>query len=799
MAAEKQELAILVHARDLASKTIGKVNRSLSSLGKHARQGVASAARNLAKLGTIAAGVGIGVAAVGIKLAAGFEDQMNRSLAIVSGVTPKIRKEMESTARDVARTTTFSAEEAAEAYFFLASAGLDAEQQIAAMPAVAKFAQAGMFDLATATDLVTDAQSALGLKSKDAGKNLKNLTQLSDQLVKANTLSNATVEQFSTSLTTKAGAAMRKFGIDTAEGLGVLAVFADAGVKGEKAGTTFASMLTGLTNAATKNEKAFKKYNLQIFDANGELRPMTDITRDLTRVMGDMTDEQRAQAYQQLGINRLTANGVDLLLGQGKAQETYEKKLRKAGGTTEKVANKQLQSFSAQLSILKSHLEDIGIAIGGAFLPGLTKITKKVSKFLASKEGQAAVANFADRVGKSFDKAVTAGEKFLTGLDWEAIKANLGNIVGAFAEVGKEVGPAVLEALKAMPWETIGESAQFLAQGARKALELFTGAPPWLKTAIVTGWGLNKLTGGAAGAIISELGKGLIKGVLGISAGVVNITAGAVNGGGGVGGAAKGGRLGGLLGGAKVLGGGLLATGGVAAQTGALGGGSGLERGAGAVGTIAGGALIAGPVGALVGSAAAVGIEAKNLADTTGRMQDWADAQIEAAKGMGAAEANTALAGFTESLRQKFETGNVLADIFNKGLTGTVASEQVNAGVITQVENLETALLTADGATREELSTALANLETVQQLAADHGIVNAETLERVEQVELGIRTKLGQVHGAATSTAAATRDVRAAVNALDLSVQVNVSSQTSISARDVANKQVKTVLRAVPV
>lgn len=528
--AEQQELAILVRARDLASKTIGKVNRGLSSMGAHARRGVANAARNLARLGTIAAGVGAGMAAVSIKLAAGFEDQMTRSLAIMKGITPELRAEMEYTAREVARTTTFSAAEAAEAYFFLASAGLDAQQQIKAMPAVAKFAQAGMFDLATATDLVTDAQSALGLKSQDAGKNLKNLTKLSDQLVKANTLSNATVEQFSASLTTKAGAAMRKFGIDSAEGLAVLAVFADAGVKGEKAGTTFASMLTGLTGAAVKNEKAFARYNLRLFDANGELRPMTDITRDLTRVFADMTDEQRAQAYQQLGINRLTANGVDLLLGQEKAQRGYERSLRKSGGTTEKVADKQLKSFSSQLSILRSNLEDVGITIGNAFLPGLTKITKKVSTFLSSKEGQKAVNEFARRVGESFDKAVIAGEKFLTGLDWDAIKANLGSIVGAFAEVGKELGPSVIEAMKSMPWETIGESAQFLASGAREALRLFNQAPAWLKTAIVTGWGLNKLTGGAFGAIVSELGKGLIKGVLGMTAGVVNIMAGAVRG-----------------------------------------------------------------------------------------------------------------------------------------------------------------------------------------------------------------------------------------------------------------------------
>ena len=58
---------------------------------------------------------------------------------------------------------TASAKEAADAFFFLASAGLDGKQSIAALPIVAQFAQAGAFGLARATDLLTDAQTALGL------------------------------------------------------------------------------------------------------------------------------------------------------------------------------------------------------------------------------------------------------------------------------------------------------------------------------------------------------------------------------------------------------------------------------------------------------------------------------------------------------------------------------------------------------------------------------------------------------------------------------------------------------------
>ena len=62
---------------------------------------------------------------------------------------------------DLSEKLPLSAKQAAEAYFYLASAGKTAAQSVALMPTVAKFATAGNFELALATDLLTDAQSAL--------------------------------------------------------------------------------------------------------------------------------------------------------------------------------------------------------------------------------------------------------------------------------------------------------------------------------------------------------------------------------------------------------------------------------------------------------------------------------------------------------------------------------------------------------------------------------------------------------------------------------------------------------------
>jgi TP901 family phage tail tape measure protein len=221
----------------IATKGATLAKSQLESLGK---SGTALGG----KMGLLAK-AGIGAVAVGmIALAKGavesvqaftkFEDKMTQSLAIMQTTTAQ-QEQMARVAREVATETTISATQSAEAYFYLASAGLDAEQSMSALPQVAKFAQAGMFDMATATDLATDAQSALGLTVKDAQQNLMNLTRVTDVLVKANTLANATVQQFSEALTNKAGSALKVTNKSIEEGVAVLSAFADRGVKGAEA------------------------------------------------------------------------------------------------------------------------------------------------------------------------------------------------------------------------------------------------------------------------------------------------------------------------------------------------------------------------------------------------------------------------------------------------------------------------------------------------------------------------------------------------------------------------------------
>jgi len=354
------------------SKAVGTTKGAATQM----KSSLAGVGRMFGAIGGVAAGAFAFKAMIGGVMS--FEDKMTKSLAIVSGLTESTAKRMRAAALEITRATTFSADQAAEAYFFLASAGLNAEQQMASLPVVARFAQAGNFDLALATDLLTDAQSALGLKSADTAKHMENLARVSDVLAKANVLANATMQQFSEALTNRAGAALKVLNKDVEEGVAVLAALADQGVKGVGAGQQLFMALRDLQSAANKNEEAFIAHGIAVYDDAGNVRNMADILGDLEGALEGTTDKQKKAMFAQLGFTDKSQGVMLTLLGTSDAIREYERQLRRAQGTTAEIAKKQLGSLVAQLKLTKNAAMELAISIGTSFLSSLGQVAKGV-------------------------------------------------------------------------------------------------------------------------------------------------------------------------------------------------------------------------------------------------------------------------------------------------------------------------------------------------------------------------------------------------------------------------------------
>jgi len=220
--------------------------------------------------------------------------------------------------------------------------------------------------------------------------------------------------------------------------------------------------------------------------------------------------EKYGVSLKQADINaRLAAEGLDDLEGEARKQAEAQAALdllMQQTNRTQGQFTRETDTMAGAQQRLRANLENTRATIGQALLPQIAALTEKLNDAVIDHLPQ--IEQFASELPGIFD-------------DLLGIVENL-------------------------PWDAIGTTFSLMGQGAKTALSLFADMPPWVQTAVITGWGLNKLSGGALGNIVGQLGSGLIKGVLGMNAGVVNINAGMVNGGGGLPGAAGGGK--GLMG-----------------------------------------------------------------------------------------------------------------------------------------------------------------------------------------------------------------------------------------------------------
>ena len=229
--------------------------------------------------------------------------------------------------------------------------------------------------MAEATDLLSDAQSALGLTVKGATQNMVNMTRVSDVLTGANTLANASTRQFALALTTQAGAAMKVFNVQLEQGVAVLAAYADQGIKAQRAGTMFSRMLRLTTKGFRDNEKVWKRLRIDIFDASGELLSMSDIINNLSGALEGMSTQQKIATLDMLGFQARSQQTILPLLGLGERIAEYTRQLEKMNGITKEVHEKQLKSFSSQMKILWNNIKSVGIAIGERLAPELVKLS----------------------------------------------------------------------------------------------------------------------------------------------------------------------------------------------------------------------------------------------------------------------------------------------------------------------------------------------------------------------------------------------------------------------------------------
>lgn len=395
-------------ASKLTSKFGSTLNSKLEKVKKAASIGFKAAT---------AAATAFGVSS--IKTGMDFDSAMSQVAATMGKTTDEI-KDLRAFAQKMGESTKFSATEAANALNYMALAGYDSEKAMAMLPNVLNLAAAGGIDLASASDMVTDAQSALGLSMKQTNK-------MVDQMAAASSKSNTSVAQLGEAILTVGGTAKSLKG-GTVELSTALGLLADNGVKGAEGGTALRNIILSLSAPTDKAAKTMKNLGLEVFDAEGNMRPLNDVFGDLNGILGSMTGQQKTEVLNEL-FNKVDLKSVNALLGTNVERwDELSTSIKKSKGAADAMAKTQLDNLSGDLTILKSAFEGLQIAVSDKVSPALRKFvqagTDGISELTtAVKSGDLGnVFNtLANDFSKAADKMETVGgtivDNIISGID----------------------------------------------------------------------------------------------------------------------------------------------------------------------------------------------------------------------------------------------------------------------------------------------------------------------------------------------------------------------------------------------
>ena len=492
--------------------TVGVIDKATAPL-----QGIINLAKNpILQAGAIF-GVSVSLADT-VKTYGDFESAMSNVKAI-SGATGEEFEKLNAKAKEEGATTAFTATQSAEAFGYMAMAGWKTEDMLNGIDGIMSLAAASGEDLATTSDIVTDALTAFGLQASDSG-------HFADVLAQASANANTNVGMMGESFKYVAPVA----GEDVSLALGLMA---NASVKGSMAGTSLKTSLANLAAPTDKMQGAMDKYGISLTKRNGEMRTLHEVLDNLRSSLGGLSETEQTAAASTIFGKEAMAGMLAII---NASEDDYNKltaAVNNADGASQQMADTMLDNMNGSFTLLQSAVDGAKIALGERLSPYLrefaTWITGKmplvedaigdamdhvdakvedlrqtIAEFTASDEwanadiwGKLGIAwdkivaepfdewwngsgrqFFADRaagLGRGLGSGITAGFLALLGID-PAGAIDDGTAIGANFVSGFMDGldfDVILDSLKT--WAE-GHKGQVAAIGAILGFKLVTGA-----------------------------------------------------------------------------------------------------------------------------------------------------------------------------------------------------------------------------------------------------------------------------------------------------------------------------------
>jgi len=300
-----------------------------------------------------------------------FEQSMARVRALTNASETDFQR-LPGEAKRLGESTVFSASQAADAMGFFALAGFSVDQILRAIGPTLNLAAAGQLEIAQAADIAAKIMAGMGIEADRLGESV-------DVLTKAMTTANTDLLQLGDAMKF-VGPIAKSAGISFEEIVAAIQLLSNAGIQGEMAGTSLRGAILSLTSPSREAADTLKELGVGVLDAQGNVRPLADIIDDLNRAMEGMGSGQRLEVLGTIFPARQAAGMAELLSQGADRLREYRGALEDAGGTASRIAGVQLNTLKGQVTILKSALEGLGIAVGESLVGPLRVATHFITR-----------------------------------------------------------------------------------------------------------------------------------------------------------------------------------------------------------------------------------------------------------------------------------------------------------------------------------------------------------------------------------------------------------------------------------
>lgn len=493
-------------------KATGALGTSLVGLGSHLLS-IGAIAGGAALAGVTALGAGLATfAVVGINKAIDLDAQM-ATIAATMNTTKEAVGPLKDLILDLALdpNLTVNTTQAADAIQLLAQNGATADQIIGGLAAsTVALANATGSDFGVAANVASGIMKVFNLEAKDMGIAVDGITGVVNQ-------SKFTIDDYAQAFA-QAGSVAAGMGVSLQDFNTVITATSDSFTSGSDAGTSFKTLLQRLANPTDEVRAVTEKYGISLFDATGNMRPLSEVagqlnnvlqgTATITETAGGATKKMTAAAEKaQKAIPNLTTSigqqesklkllqdelgaiafhyGADSLRAR-KAQlaidnltisiDQNKTKLSDYQGAISAVTGAQEQQITSAKTLTEAEKAELAAVIGGA---DAARIVLALSQTTAAEFDT--LSGKVNDVGQAFRSAATRVDSVSGAFEIfrgivEAVQIQVGDkflpilrgVTVGFTDLASKAGPVVVDF-----FGKIADTIATLVDKARGIIDVF--------------------------------------------------------------------------------------------------------------------------------------------------------------------------------------------------------------------------------------------------------------------------------------------------------------------------------------